>query len=134
MAGSFAVSVAKIGSRYPENTAEVAAILDAETKSGLDSLEPYAAFKARTFEHRSKMLELLTDLRSRGARYLDTAPRQKAMSSCNSVASSRICFPPLPKSIPTKSAASPRDAYSLVSEVTPRLTTRLPSCVAVAFS
>lgn len=68
--GSFAVTVAKSGSTYLENRAAVAAILDAETKSGLDTLEPYAAFKARTFEHRNKLLELLADLRSRGARVL----------------------------------------------------------------
>jgi SAM-dependent methyltransferase len=68
--GSFEVTVAKDGSSYRANSAAVAAILDAETKSGLDTLEPFAAFKARTFEHRSKLLELLADLRSRGARVL----------------------------------------------------------------
>jgi len=68
--GSFAVTVAKIGSSHVEDGASLAAILVAETNARLDTLEPYAAFKARTFEHRSKLRELLTDLRARGARVL----------------------------------------------------------------
>ncbi len=68
--GSFAVTVAKIGSRHRDDDAAVAAVIDAETKTGLDTIEPFAAFKARSFEHRSKLLALLTDLRARGARVL----------------------------------------------------------------
>lgn len=54
--GSFAVMVAKTGSRYPEATARVDAMLRDEAARGLHTLAPYEQFKAHIFEHRTQLL------------------------------------------------------------------------------
>jgi NDP-4-keto-2,6-dideoxyhexose 3-C-methyltransferase len=64
--GSMAVTVAKARSAYPEDTAAVARILEAERQAGLDGLAPYEAFRERVLQHRERLRTLLWELRGRG--------------------------------------------------------------------
>lgn len=64
--GSFAVMVAKTGSRYPEATAKIVAILRDEAMRGLHTLAPYAEFKARIFEHRARLAAFIAETKRAG--------------------------------------------------------------------
>jgi NDP-4-keto-2,6-dideoxyhexose 3-C-methyltransferase len=65
--GSFCVTVARRGSRYPEK-AGIAGLLAGESE--LSSLDTYAEFRGRVFAHREALLGLLDALRQRGAQVL----------------------------------------------------------------
>jgi NDP-4-keto-2,6-dideoxyhexose 3-C-methyltransferase len=54
--GSFSVVAAKTGSRQAQNARAIEAILGAEQKLGLDTLQPYIEFAARTLESREKLV------------------------------------------------------------------------------
>jgi hypothetical protein len=68
--GSFAVTAAKTGSSHEQNTEAIQRLLDSEREEGLDTLEPYQAFRRRVFEHREQLLELLDKLEADGAKIL----------------------------------------------------------------
>jgi NDP-4-keto-2,6-dideoxyhexose 3-C-methyltransferase len=57
--GSFAVTVAKADSQYPEATAAIAALLADEEHRGLHTLAPFEAFRAQIFEHRDRLLDFI---------------------------------------------------------------------------
>jgi SAM-dependent methyltransferase len=64
--GSFAVTVARREAPYPEATARVEAMLQAEHAGGVDGVERYGAFKREVFAHREMLLDLLRRLRDEG--------------------------------------------------------------------
>ena len=66
--GSFAVTVAKTSSSLPENAAAVSALLEAEGKQGLETLQPYDVFRERVFRHRERLLDTLAELARHGAK------------------------------------------------------------------
>ncbi len=68
--GSFAVTVAKNGSRIAENGAAIERILGDEARRELDTLRPYQKFRDRVFAHREKLLSTLESLRGEGATVL----------------------------------------------------------------
>lgn len=68
--GSFAVTVAKNGSRIAEKGATIERILGDEARHELDTLRPYQQFRDRVFAHREKLLSTLASLRRQGARVL----------------------------------------------------------------
>ena len=68
--GSFAVTVAKNGSRIAENGAAIERILGDEARQELDTLRPYQKFRDRVFAHREKLLSTLESLRGEGATVL----------------------------------------------------------------
>lgn len=68
--GSFAVSAAKAASRHAEDSAAIAAMLDAEARMGLHTPEPYEKFKERVFAHREKLLGTLAEISRNGGRVL----------------------------------------------------------------
>lgn len=64
--GSFSVTAAKRGARYPEATKLLESTLADETARGLDDLETYRRFAARVDTHRDRLLELLRRLKRDG--------------------------------------------------------------------
>ena len=68
--GSFAVTVAKKTSPFPEATAAISAMQKAEQDLGLHTLAPYETFRTRVFAHREKLLATLAGLAARGAKVL----------------------------------------------------------------
>jgi NDP-4-keto-2,6-dideoxyhexose 3-C-methyltransferase len=68
--GSFGVTVARREAPYPEATARVEAILQAEASDGIGGLERYQAFRRAVFAHREMLQELLKRLRDEGRRVL----------------------------------------------------------------
>ena len=64
--GSFAVTVAKSHSHHHADEAAVAAMLDAEKRSGLDGLEPYHGFRERVMRHREGLRALLGGIAREG--------------------------------------------------------------------
>jgi NDP-4-keto-2,6-dideoxyhexose 3-C-methyltransferase len=54
--GSFSVVAAKTGSRQAQNAKPIEPILDAERKLGLDTLQPYVEFAARTQHSREELV------------------------------------------------------------------------------
>jgi hypothetical protein len=68
--GSFAVTVAKACSSFPQNSSAINRILGDEEMAGLNTLRPYEQFRERVFEHRDKLLATLTELRDQGATVL----------------------------------------------------------------
>jgi hypothetical protein len=68
--GSFRVTVAKAASRHREDGKAIERILQQEGTAGLTTPRPYEAFRSRVFRHRDEIVELLSDLREKGARVL----------------------------------------------------------------
>jgi NDP-4-keto-2,6-dideoxyhexose 3-C-methyltransferase len=64
--GSFAVTVARREAPYPEASARVEAMVQAENAQGVSRLERYEAFQREVVAHREKLLELLRRLRDEG--------------------------------------------------------------------
>jgi hypothetical protein len=64
--GSFGVTVARREAPYPEATARVEAILQAEASDGMGGLERYGEFRRAVFAHRENLQELLGRLRAEG--------------------------------------------------------------------
>lgn len=65
--GSFSITVAKQAAPYPEY-AELQALLDRETKLGLDTLTPYQAFAARTASSREALRSFIEKALAEGKR------------------------------------------------------------------
>ena len=61
--GSFAVMLAKSGSRFRENATLVRRLLSDERRAGFGGLEAYRRFKKRVFEHRKRLLAFLIKAR-----------------------------------------------------------------------
>jgi NDP-4-keto-2,6-dideoxyhexose 3-C-methyltransferase len=68
--GSFSVIVAKSDSAYPEATATVQSLLQAERDQGLDTLAPFHQFKTRIFEHRDRLKDFLRRTKADGSAVL----------------------------------------------------------------
>ena len=68
--GSFSVTAAKLGSRYPEASKLVESTLADERARGLDDIETYSRFAARVDTHRGRLLELLRSLQRDGKKVL----------------------------------------------------------------
>ena len=68
--GSFSVTAAKQGSRYPEASKLVESTLADERARGLDDIETYSRFAARVDTHRGRLLELLRSLQRDGKKVL----------------------------------------------------------------
>ena len=68
--GSFGVTVAKAASGHRANNDAISGILKSEESQHLDTLEPYQAFKERVFQHRERLLAMLSELSRKGARVL----------------------------------------------------------------
>ena len=68
--GSFAVTVAKSHSHHRTDTRAVAAMLDAEAREGMDTLEPYGRFRERVMRHRDELRELLARIVREGGSVL----------------------------------------------------------------
>lgn len=64
--GSFSVTAAKKGARYPEATRQIESTLADERARGLDDLRTYQGFAARVDAHRDRLLELLRQLKREG--------------------------------------------------------------------
>jgi SAM-dependent methyltransferase len=64
--GSFGVTVARREAPYPEATARVAAMLQAEASEGIGGLERYQVFRREVFAHRDMLQQLLKRLRDEG--------------------------------------------------------------------
>jgi hypothetical protein len=62
--GSFAITVARRSSSYPEATAEIETLLREEEKQGLTSVGQQRAFEAAVETHKSELLWLLHALKS----------------------------------------------------------------------
>ncbi|MFA5105103.1 MAG: class I SAM-dependent methyltransferase [Candidatus Margulisiibacteriota bacterium] len=62
--GSFSVTVAKVGSSFPECTALIRRVMLREQKMGLDLPAPYARFRQRVYKHRDVLREYLHRIRS----------------------------------------------------------------------
>ena len=57
---------AKTASSWPVNSATSDETLQAEESRGLGTLEPYAEFRSRVFEHREELLSLVRKITSEG--------------------------------------------------------------------
>ncbi len=68
--GSFAVTVARAGSRHKSNTVAITHMLDTERAAGFDTLSPYEAFRTRVFAHRAELTALFARLAAEGATIL----------------------------------------------------------------
>lgn len=68
--GSFSVTAAKQGARYPEATKLLESTLADEMARGLDDLETYRRFAARVDAHRESLLGLLRRLKREGRRVM----------------------------------------------------------------
>jgi len=64
--GSFSVMAAKPTAPYAANTARITALLEEETRRGLDTLQPYQAFTARVFEHRDQLTNFILRIKAEG--------------------------------------------------------------------
>lgn len=64
--GSFAVTVAKSNSPYPESTSLINQLLREEDKRRLGNLQLYREFSERVFKHRDELCEFLKKIRSEG--------------------------------------------------------------------
>jgi cyclopropane fatty-acyl-phospholipid synthase-like methyltransferase len=61
--GSFAITVARRSSSYPENTAQLEELLRDEETQGLNSVAQHRAFEAAVKSHKAKLLALLLRLK-----------------------------------------------------------------------
>ena len=68
--GSFSVTAAKQGSRYPAAEKMVAQMLEQERARGLGSVGTYERFSRNISDHRQKLLALLHDLKQKGKKVL----------------------------------------------------------------
>lgn len=68
--GSFAVTVAKAGSRHKPDAEKVEAVLREEISLGLDTDAPYEAFAGRVFDHRTQLRTTLERIRGEGSTLL----------------------------------------------------------------
>jgi len=68
--GSFAVTVAKEGSRFEPDTASIARAISEEKQAGVETLEPFQRFAERVFAHRDELVALLDRLHAEGASVL----------------------------------------------------------------
>lgn len=66
--GSFAVTLAPAAAPYLEATEKIDAILAEEARMGLQAAETYGAFAERVTDHRSRLLDLLREIRASGKR------------------------------------------------------------------
>ena len=66
--GSFAVTVAKRGSRFEPRVDVIERVTRDENESGLDTLVPFERFAERVFAHRTDMIAMLDRLKGEGAR------------------------------------------------------------------
>lgn len=64
--GSFAVIVAKSGSKYPEATAKIEEVLTAELEKGFDKLPVYEDFRNKVNQHRFELRRFLDDAKNNG--------------------------------------------------------------------
>jgi len=64
--GSFAVTVAKKGARYPAAAAAVAQLIGQEEAAGVNSLDRYARFQQSMLAHKTELKELLKGLGKAG--------------------------------------------------------------------
>jgi hypothetical protein len=68
--GSFAVTVAKKGTKYGVNEENIQKIREIERKARLETLDPYHAFQSRVASHRDRLLSELAKLKAQGAKIL----------------------------------------------------------------
>jgi NDP-4-keto-2,6-dideoxyhexose 3-C-methyltransferase len=68
--GSFSVVAAKTGSRQAARAVSIDRLLDAESRKGLDTLQPYLDFATRTRQSRETLLEF-TDSVTRSGKTMD---------------------------------------------------------------
>jgi cyclopropane fatty-acyl-phospholipid synthase-like methyltransferase len=61
--GSFAVTVARQSSSYPENAAQLEQLLNDEATQGLGTIAQQRAFEGAVISHKEKLLGLLSDLK-----------------------------------------------------------------------
>ncbi len=64
--GSFAITVSKTGSPYPECSDKIQAVLQDEDRRGLSTLAPYDAFRTLVNSHREELVRLVRDLKRQG--------------------------------------------------------------------
>lgn len=64
--GSFAVTAAKPGSRYPKETATIEWLLEQERRMGLETPRPFRQFEERVFRHREDLRRLIRSLAREG--------------------------------------------------------------------
>jgi cyclopropane fatty-acyl-phospholipid synthase-like methyltransferase len=62
--GSFAITVARQSSRYPENTAQLEQLLHEEETQGLSSVAQHRAFERAVETHKQELLTMLRKLKS----------------------------------------------------------------------
>jgi hypothetical protein len=68
--GSFSIVAAKKSSKHSDEKGTVAALLEKELKSGLNTLAPYEAFFARTQQSKVELQEFILKVKSKGERIL----------------------------------------------------------------
>jgi len=68
--GSFAVTVARAGSRFQPNMEAIDRLLREEEKTGVATLAPYEQFAERVFAHRDHLIALLDRIDEQGERVL----------------------------------------------------------------
>jgi len=68
--GSFAVTVAKKGAAFPEDSSTIQKFLTNENKRGLYRSKTYEDFKGRIFMQRTQFLATLNEIRTRGKKVL----------------------------------------------------------------
>ena len=68
--GSFAVTVAKRGSKYSRNVSAVEELLEGENSRGLNVSEAYGDFRNAVLQHRDRLPEVIRQLRDDGKRVL----------------------------------------------------------------
>lgn len=64
--GSFAVTAARLGSKYRRNSAVIDWLIAAETRMGLHTPKPFRDFEERVFEHRRSLTALIRSLNDSG--------------------------------------------------------------------
>jgi SAM-dependent methyltransferase len=68
--GSFAVTVCRDEASHMPNAGAIAALVAQECGDGIDTMRPYEEFRERVAAHRNDLLEIMDDIRSRGASIL----------------------------------------------------------------
>lgn len=67
---SFAITLAKRESQYPEATEKIKKILEEEEKNGFNNLKIYEDFKAKSEQHKNELKELIKNLKTNNKKIL----------------------------------------------------------------
>ena len=68
--GSFAITAAKVNSKYSSNTPIINWLLTQEDNMALDTIKPYLEFADRVFQHRESLTNLIKSLVADGKKVL----------------------------------------------------------------